>query len=122
MGTIIEHLMNDHGVTMEQAKAALKGWDVKPLIMNGHAVGEYMVKNNEAHIAIDKRFRKLLGRRGWREQGVKQILDGRDFLVTKLFHGDKYRKLIEFIGFKFTHADAKYDYFWLDSETIKCWQ
>lgn len=122
MGAILDHLIKDHGATLEQAKVALKDWDIKELVACDRVIGEYMTKRNEIHFALLPECKGLLGRRAWIKDVLSRLLTEHDFLVTKLFHGDKQRRLIEFFGFKHTHSDAKYHYFWLDMETAKCWQ
>jgi hypothetical protein len=121
MGVILDHLIKGHGVTMEQAKLALQPWQVFEMQVNGRVIGEYMIQNNEIHFALNDESKGIIGRKGWIKSVLPQLIEGRDFLVTKLFIGDKQKRLIEFFGFRHTHSDAKYDYFWLDRETMKCW-
>lgn len=122
MGIILEHLIKDHGATLEQAKVALAKWNIQPLEVDGKQIGEYMTQNNEIHIALLPEYRKLLGRKHLIKTCFKQVLTGKEFLVTRLFKHDKQRRLVEFLGFKHTHSDAKYDYFWLDEGNTLCWQ
>jgi hypothetical protein len=120
MGAILEHLIKDHGATMAEAKAALKPWVIKPLMQDGKQVGEFMMLNNEIHFALDATQRLKIGRHNLIKLIVKELLAEHEFLVTRLFKNDKLKKFIEMMGFKKTHEDAKYDYFWLDQETAKC--
>jgi hypothetical protein len=117
MSAILNHLIKDHGVSMAEAKAALAGWNIQPLMHNGIQVGEVMLKANEVHIALDEPYRLQMGRRTFIENSINELLKKHEFLVTKLFKGDKLKKLLEFIGFREIKADEKYHYFWLDEET-----
>lgn len=102
--------MEDQGASLAEAKAALKGWELRPF-----ALGELMLKENEVHFALDKSKRRVLGRLGVLEQVTKELLAEKKFLVTRLFKHDKHRRReIEFMGFRHTHSDEQYDYFWMD--------
>jgi hypothetical protein len=120
MGVILNHLIKDHGATMAQAKAALTPWKVEPIVYQGKQVGEYMMQNNEIHIALNDEYRLKLGRHNLLKHMLKTLLVKHEFLVTRLFKNDKLKEFIEMMGFTKTHEDAKYIYFWLDSETAKC--
>lgn len=116
MSAILDHLMNDHHATMAEAKAALMGWDIIPIEDKGIKVGEVMVMNNEVHMALYPSERNKAGRRGLLFKYVNKLLDEKGFLVTRLFKGDTYKRKIEMIGFKFTHSDNEFDYYWLNKE------
>lgn len=114
MGTIINHLMLDHGATMEQAKLAVKDWDIRPIQCNGNQVGEIMLKENEVHVAIEPQYRRKLGRVRLLNDTLNALLAEKGFLVTKLFKNDVFKSQIEQLGFALTHSDAQYDYFWMN--------
>lgn len=116
MNAIYESLI-EQGFTVEQAKLALVGWEILPMMQGEQQVGEIMMRNNEAHFALLKSFRNKLGRLNFISQNLSRLLETRPFICTRLFLGDKHRKLIERIGFRWTHSDEQYDYFWLDEET-----
>jgi hypothetical protein len=117
MGAILDHFIKDHGLTMAQAKAALQPWTVRPIECQGKQVGELMIQNNEVHFALNEDFRKVMGRGKLLRKVLDDLLEEYGFIVTRLFLNDKYKPLIERMGFKETHADASYRYFWLDKET-----
>lgn len=121
MGVIRRSLVKENGVNPEVANAVLSEWDIKPIIYQGVEVGEYMMQKKEIHFAINEDRRLKLGRRGLIKKVLSELLEEHDFLVTKLFKNmKKDRRLIEFFGFRHTHSDAEFDYFWLDKETCKC--
>jgi hypothetical protein len=117
MGAILDHFIKDHGLTMAQAKAALQPWTVSPIEYQGKQVGELMMQNNEVHFALNEDFRKVMGRGKLLRKVLDDLLEEYGFVVTRLFINDRYKPLIERMGFKETHADASYQYFWLDKET-----
>jgi hypothetical protein len=119
MGAILDHLIKDHGATMEEAKIALLGWELRPIENDGVQVGEIMLKENEVHMAMDKLERNRSGRRALLYGYINALLKERGFLVTRLFRNDKYKTKIERLGFKQTHSDGQYDYFWLNAEPAK---
>jgi len=119
MGVILDHLIKDHGATLEQAKMALKDWQIKPMMFNGAEVGEYMMNNNEIHFVINPDVRLKLGKRQLMKAFFTEVFSNYQFLVTKIFKNDKQKKLIEFFGFEQTHEDSQYEYFWLDKEGCK---
>lgn len=110
MGPILQHLMEDHGASMAEAKAALQKWEIRQF-----ALGELMLMENEVHFALHKDKRRVLGRLDELERVTTELLAEKGFLVTRLFKHDKPRRReVEFMGFKWTHADSDYDYFWMD--------
>lgn len=114
MSVILEHLINDHKATLAQAKAALVGWDIRPVLNGEYQVGEVMLKENEIHVAIYPQYQLKLGRGKLLNETLDALLKEKGFLVTKLIKNDRYRKQIERMGFAFTHGDEKYDYFWMN--------
>jgi hypothetical protein len=118
MGAILDHLIQDHGASLAQAKAVLKVWELRPIEQNGEVVGELMLQENEVHFALDQRFRKRMGR----GKLLRKVLDGllaeKVFLVTRLFKHDKGGDtLVRFMGFRLTHEDARFRYYWMDKDT-----
>lgn len=110
MGAILQHLMEDHGASMAEAKAALRDWEVRPF-----ELGEIMLRENEIHFALDKDKRRVLGRLDALARLTRELLTEKGFLVTRLFpHDKKRRREVEFMGFRHTHSDEQYDYFWMD--------
>jgi hypothetical protein len=114
MGAILDHLIIEQGATLEQAKKALQSWEVRAFEYNGEQVGEIMLKENEVHVALDKEQRLKIGRKDMLKNALADLLKEKEFLVTKLFKNDRYRKQIERIGFAYTHSDVIYDYFWMN--------
>lgn len=49
---------------------------------------------------------------------LKHLVDEKGFVVTKLYHGDKNKRLIEFMGFTKINATPEYETFWLDEELL----
>lgn len=117
MKEIQNYLINEEHLSIEQVKLALLKWNVEPIIYQGVQIGETMMQNNEIHFALNKRFRKVIGRKQMMHEVVNALLDKHEFLVTKLYKNDKYKKLIELFGFKKTHEDQQHEYFWLDKDT-----
>ena len=115
MGAILDHLMKEHGATMAEAKAALNGWEIRPIENNGVQVGEMIVKENEVHVALDFKHRLKLGRKNILKNTLDPLLKEKGFLVTKLMKNCKYRSQIEKIGFVFTKSDDNYNYFWMNA-------
>lgn len=118
MSVILEHLIKDHGATMAQAKAALRDWNIEPLEYRGKQVGELMRKENEVHFALSVDNRLKLGRVRLMRETLQKLLEQHGFLVTRMFKGDKFIALVRFMGFRKTHDDAKFEYYWLDKETL----
>lgn len=116
MSAIYESLI-EQGFTREQARLALIGWEIVPIMQGDKQVGEIMLRNNEAHFAISREHRMKTGRLDLISKTLDKLLETRPFIVTKLFLGDRNKKLIERIGFRRTHMDDKFEYYWLDEET-----
>lgn len=117
MGAILDSLVKEQGYTLEQAKLGLTLWKIEPLMFRGAQIGEIMFQNNEAHFAIDEQYRRKIGRKEMMNEVIDSLLEKREFLVTKLYKNDKVKSLVELFGFRKTHEDANYEYFWLDKET-----
>jgi hypothetical protein len=114
---IIEHLVKDHGFTMDEAKFSLVGWEIRPMMKDKTQVGEIMIQNNEMHFALNESFRKRMGRGKYFKKLLDELLAEKGFIVTKLFVKDKMQPLIELMGFKKIRTDGEFDYFWFDEET-----
>ncbi|HYN54414.1 MAG TPA: hypothetical protein VES38_06890 [Methylotenera sp.] len=117
MSLILDHLVEDHGFTLDEAKFSLIGWELRPMMQDKRQVGEIMIQNNEAHFALDKSFRKRMGRGKLFGRLLDDLLSEKGFIVTKLFINDKMKALIELMGFRKIRTDGEFDYFWLDEET-----
>lgn len=117
MKEIQNYLVNEEHITLEQAKLALTQWSVEPLMFRDVQIGEVMLQNNEIHFALNKDYRKVIGRKTMMHEVVNALIDKHGFLVTRLYKNDKSKKLIEFFGFKKTHEDKQHEYFWLDKDT-----
>lgn len=118
MGAILDHLIKEHGATMAEAKAALSGWELRPIENNGVVIGEIMLSENEVHMALNYSEQKKTGRRGLLYKYINALLDEKGFLVTRLFKGDPYKRKIERLGFTLTHSDSSYDYFWMNAKPL----
>jgi hypothetical protein len=117
-GVILQHLIKDHGFTMEEAKFSLMSWEIRPMIKDGTQVGEIMIQNNEMHFALNESFRKRMGRGKFFKRLLNELAQEKGFIVTKLYANDsKMKPLLELMGFKKTNTDEEYDYFWFDEET-----
>lgn len=117
MNDIRDYLVNEENLTIEQVKLALSQWIVEPIMHNGVKIGETMMQNNEIHFALGKDYRLVIGRKKLIDEVINALLEKHGFLVTKLHKNDKLKRLIELFGFKKTHEDEQYEYFWLDKET-----
>jgi hypothetical protein len=117
MSVIVRHLVEDHGFTMEEAKFSLIGWEIRPMMKDATQVGEIMIQNNEMHFALEKSFRKRMGRGKFFKELLEKLLAEKGFIVTKLFVNDSMKPLIELMGFKKIRSDGEFDYFWFDEET-----
>ncbi|MBL8506264.1 MAG: hypothetical protein JNJ51_07900 [Methylobacillus glycogenes] len=114
MSAIADSLVLEQGYTLEQVKLGLKDWDIQPIHVGGRQVGEIMLRNNELHVAIVKGERLRLGKCRLISDTLTKLLAEKGFLVTRLFKGDKHRRLIEGLGFVHTHSDEDTDYFWMN--------
>ncbi len=116
MAAILDHLINDHGATMQEAKAALANWEIRPIESNGVEVGQIMLQKNEVHVALNPSFRMQIGRHNLLKNTIDSLLDEKGFLVTKLDKNSAYKKQIMRMGFVRTKEDADYEYFWLNKK------
>jgi hypothetical protein len=114
MSAILEHLVKDVGVTVEQAKAAMAAWEIRPMVFRGVQVGELMIKNNEVHFALNPECRKVMGRKQLMFEVVTSLLSEKKFLVTRLFKNAKEAALVEAFGFAKIRSDDNYDYYWMN--------
>jgi uncharacterized protein YacL (UPF0231 family) len=116
-GVILNHLVKDHGFTMDEAKFSLIGWEIRPMLNGDTQVGEIMIQNNEMHFALHESFRKRMGRGKLFKRLLNELAREKGFIVTKLNANDKKMKpLLELMGFKQINTDHEYDYFWYDEE------
>lgn len=100
-GPWLEHLVEDMGLTFEQATQALDGWELIPYIDDKHGHMATLIKRNkEVHFAGYRRFR---GRSHINQRTLAKflqpILDKEVFLVTKVFSGEDTR-FITHLGFQ----------------------
>jgi uncharacterized protein Yka (UPF0111/DUF47 family) len=116
--SIIETFLLEQGYSKEQVRLTLKAWKLTPMMKGDHQVGEIMMQNNEAHFALDHSFRLKMGRGKYFKQCLKNLVDEHGFIVTKLFKGDKNKRLIELMGFRQIAEDAKTETFWIDEELL----
>lgn len=116
MAAILDHLINDHSATIQEAKVALAKWEIRPIESNGVEVGQIMLQQNEIHVALDPSFRKQIGRHHLLKNTIDSLLEEKGFLVTKLDKKSVYKKQIMRMGFVQTREDADYDYFWLNKK------
>lgn len=114
MSAIADSLIQEQGYTLEQVKLGLKDWEIKAIHVGGRQVGEIMLRNNELHVAIVKGERLKLGKCKLIADTLNELIAEKGFLVTRLFKGDKHRRLIEGLGFEYTHSDDEADYFWMN--------
>jgi hypothetical protein len=117
MGAILDHLVREVGLTLAEAKDELVNWEIRPIESQGKQVGELMIQNNEVHFALNKEFRRRMGRGKLMRSVVDGLVREKGFIVTKLFPHDPLQRLIERMGFRKTHSDSSFQYFWLDKET-----
>ncbi len=107
-GPWIEHLMDDEGLSYEEAKLALNGWEFIPFTdpKYGH-MATLIKRNREVHFAIYRRFRhkaQVTSRRI--AEFLQPLLDQNIFLVTKVAKEDSAR-FIEHLGFQELGVDAQ---------------
>lgn len=100
-GPWLEHLVEDEGLSLEQASEALAAWEVIPYIDNrrGH-MATLIKRNKEVHFAIYRKYRhrgQVTAKRI--KEFLKPILDENIFLVTKVGR-DEDARFIEHLGFE----------------------
>jgi len=100
-GPWLEHLIEDEGLTHEQAVEMLSHWEIIPYIDSEHGhMATLLKRNKEVHLAAFRRFRK----KGYINvarlaEFFQPILDKEVFLVTKLA-GNESSTFIEHLGFE----------------------
>ena len=114
MSAILQHLIKDHGVTLEQAKVALKGWEMRPIKTKALQVGEVMIKNNEIHFALERKFRLKMGRLHLMREFLSTLLAEKGFLVTKVIPSTKEAAIVKMMGFTRTFSSGPYEYYWMN--------
>lgn len=100
-GPWLEHLVQDEGLSFEDAARALVGWELIPYIdtLHGH-MATLIKKNREVHLAVFRRFRGKGHINAARiREFFQPILDKEVFLVTKLAAKDDPRFILHF-GFQ----------------------
>lgn len=100
-GPWLEHLVEDEGMTYEEAMAALAGWQCIPFIDEKHGHMATLIKRNrEVHFAIFREFRHKAQITPKRIATFLQpLLDKNIFLVTKVGK-DESARFIEHLGFQ----------------------
>lgn len=100
-GPWLEHLVEDEGLTYDEAMEALKDWEIIPIIdeRNGH-MATVIKRNREVHLAIYRRFRhrNAVNARRIRDY-LQPMLEKNVFLVTKVGK-DESARFIEHLGFQ----------------------
>ena len=100
-GPWLEHLVEDEGLTYDEAIEALSAWECIPYLddQQGH-MATLIKRNREVHFAIYRRFR---GKNGITSKRIKEflqpLLDDNIFLVTKVGKEESAR-FIEHLGFQ----------------------
>ena len=100
-GPWLEHLVEDEGMTYDEAMEALKDWEIIPIIdeRNGH-MATVIKRNREVHLAIYRRFRHRNAVNARRIKDFLQpLLEKNIFLVTKVGK-DESARFIEHLGFQ----------------------
>lgn len=100
-GPWLEHLVEDEGLTMEQASEVLAPWEMIPYIdeRRGH-MATLIKRNKEVHFAIYRKHRhrgQVTAKRI--REFLKPILDENIFLVTKVGK-DEDTRFVEHLGFE----------------------
>lgn len=100
-GPWLEHLIEDEGMSHEEAVAMISEWECIPYIDPEHGhMATLLKRNKEVHFAGYRRFRK----KGYINKTrltsfFKPILEEEVFLVTKLAEGEP-SAFIEHLGFE----------------------
>jgi hypothetical protein len=100
-GPWLEHLVEDEGLSLEDASKVLHEWEAIPYHdpVQGH-MATLMKRNREVHFAAYRRFRGKAGMTPERIRAFLQpILDKEVFLVTKIDNPADAR-MIEHLGFQ----------------------
>jgi len=100
-GPWLEHLIEDEGMSHEQARDVLAPWEALPYIDPEHGHMATLLKNKkEVHFAAYRRFRKKGYINAARlTEFLQPILDKEVFLVTKLADSEP-SAFIEHLGFQ----------------------
>jgi len=100
-GPWLEHLVEDEGMTYEEAMETLSHWQCIPFIDEKHGHMATLIKQNrEVHFAIYRRFRHRSHVNVGRIKSFLQpLLDENIFLVTKVGKEESCR-FIEHLGFQ----------------------
>lgn len=117
MGTILRHLMNDRGASLAEAKNTLAKWELRKIRFGERDVGEIMLQENEIHFALEPTYRRVMGRGKLLSRFLDELIEEKQFLVTRLFKNDPVAPLVKFMGFRLTHQDNECEYYWMDKET-----
>ena len=100
-GPWLEHLVEDEGMSYEEAMATLADWECIPFVDPKHGHMATLIKRNrEVHFAIYRRFRhkaQVTSRRI--AEFLQPLLDKNIFLVTKVGK-DESARFIEHLGFQ----------------------
>lgn len=101
LGPWFEHLVEDEGLSLGDARSTLLGWQAIPYVdpKRGH-MATLIKRNKEVHFAIFRRHRRRAQVTSDRITAFLQpILDKEVFLVTKVAPGEDTR-FIEHLGFE----------------------
>lgn len=101
MGPWFEHLIEDEGLDLAEARNTLKDWQAFPFIdpKYGH-MATLIKRNKEVHFAAYRRYRQKAQVTSRRIAAFLQpLLDKEIFLVTKL-SSDEDSRFIEHLGFE----------------------
>ena len=100
-GPWLEHLVEDEGMTYEEAMVALADWECIPFVDPKHGHMATLIKRNrEVHFAIYRRFRHKAQVTSRRIAEFLQPLQEKNiFLVTKVGK-DESARFIEHLGFQ----------------------
>lgn len=108
LGPWLEHLVQDEGFSLEQAREGLNKWVAIPYVDPKHGHMATLIKRNrEVHFAIYRRFRHrshVTSRRI--AEFLQPILDENVFLVTRIDKPED-ALFIEHIGFEELGVDAQ---------------
>lgn len=116
MNAIVSDLVEQHGLTEEEAKAKLSGWGFIPIMSSGDEIGHIAIKGNEVHTALYKKHRN---------KGIPVVRTYRNllrkmfFLVTRV-HKEDYasQAIARRVGFVEIHRQDDMIFYWMDDSTI----
>ena len=101
LGPWLEHLVEDEGLSLGEARNVSMGWQAMPYVdpVRGH-MATLIKRNKEVHFAIFRKHRRRAQVTSKRITDFLQpILDKEVFLVTKVAPGEDSR-FIEHLGFE----------------------